>query len=200
MVKRTVLFCIIMLCFFSVEARAQNEVLPRHEVYVGMDWLVQSDRLLFANDVGVGVDGSYTYFLNPHFGLMVNGASYTSVNNPIALIPGARFDSQFFMGGPRVVHRWERITVHGHVLLGMNHESLDPGILSPLLPKISNSGFAWSTGGGVDYNITKNWGWRLFQLDVGRNQAPAGSLLGDPLVTRTTILTGIIYKWGDVKK
>ena len=188
--------CAVLLCFAGVEARAQAYA-PSSELYVGMSVLIQSDRLIDTGDLGVGVDVSYTRFLTGNFGLMFNGAAYTSAGALDPLLPTADFTSQFVMAGPRVVKRWNRFAAHAHGLAGMNHEKTDPGIFDPLLPAVTNTAFTWSVGGGFDLNITKNVGIRLFQVDIGRTNLP-NALFGDPVVMRTTFITGVSIKWGDL--
>ena len=185
-----------LLLLLPVQAAGQGYA-PKSELYAGMDILIQSDRLIDTGDLGTGLRLSYTRFLTSYFGLETDLGAYTSKGGIDPLIARASFSSQFYMGGPRVVKRWRWFAVHAHGLFGVNHEKVDPGIFNPILPAVTNTAFSWSTGGGVDFNITKKWGVRIFQVDIGRTKLP-NALFGDPLVMRTTFVSGVSYKWGNL--
>jgi len=179
--KRLFMFLAAML-LAAIPANAQSEY-PRAEIFGGYSYL--------SADTGVDIDEEFEGFfdnresfhgvgfsvagnLSRRFGIVAD-FSYNRKKigpfGPVIVIPGQSavegdFDLNvlFFLFGPRVYARSERVTGFAHALVGgarVKTEANFPG----LRVSESDTNFAMGFGGGVDVNLTDNIGVRLIQLD-----------------------------------
>jgi len=139
-----------------------------------------------------GFDASFTYNVNHIFGIeaafQYNANDIMEFDGTVEQFPGdpvgyaykANLDaSDFsFMVGPRFAYRKvERITPFVHVLLGINRIEVTPSLTidgedftdeftsETGIGKISDTGFGFIAGGGIDVNVNKTIAIRPIQFD-----------------------------------
>jgi outer membrane protein OmpA-like peptidoglycan-associated protein len=83
-----------------------------------------------------------------------------------------------------------------HALVGLNRLSYDSGAAT-------HNGIGVILGGGMDLNLTKHWGWRLFEADYvwahhnfPQFAGPNFPSLRRPDLQGVRLRTGIVYSWG----
>lgn len=97
-----------------------------------------------------GVSGSAAYNLNNWFGIAGDFGGYHSSPQGVGLTTFT------YMFGPRLTYRTDsKINPFAQVLLGGAHMSASAGGVSA-----STSPFAYSFGGGADFNVTENVSFR----------------------------------------
>jgi opacity protein-like surface antigen len=148
MLKILVLFTFL---FFSISGWSQTTRNMSHEgssgdVFIGYS-LLNGDTLSH----GSGWEAALTGNLRDWFGLKADlGGNYKSVGG----LSAREYNIIF---GPQISHRVNKFNIFVHGLLGVAHFSTDPGP--------SDTGAAWTLGGGVDYDLNSNFAFRPIQLD-----------------------------------
>jgi hypothetical protein len=137
--------------FFSIGGWSQTTRNMSHEgssgdVFIGYS-LLNGDTLSH----GSGWEAALTGNLRDWFGLKADlGGNYKSVGG----LSAREYNIIF---GPQISHRVNKFNIFVHGLLGVAHFSTDPGP--------SDTGAAWTLGGGVDYDLNSNFAFRPIQLD-----------------------------------
>ncbi len=193
----TGLVLILFLLLLSTAALAQQENLPKVELFTGYQWLSpggsvpapgQSPTAPISNKLpGMpqGWGASLTYNFDEHWGLEGDfGGNYQKIaNETTAAI------------GPRFTWRWEGINVFGHTLLGLNR--LTPKGLD------SSNGIGAVLGGGIDLKVWKPMSIRLIEADwvwahhnFSDSVSPAFSDLRHPSLSGARLRTGLVWNFG----
>jgi opacity protein-like surface antigen len=142
----------------AVSAMSFAEDVPKAEVFGGY----QYTRI----NPGGGVDGdnfngwnaAAQYNWSKAFGLKADFSdAYKSVL-------GVSLRQHTYMFGPVVSARSEKATLFAHALFGGAHASADAGN-SGFFASTSDNAFAMALGGGVDYNLHRNFAVRVGQFD-----------------------------------
>ena len=99
--------------------------------------------------------------------------------------------------GPKLYplgHR--KVTPFGHFLVGSaRYSNTTPAYGGfPSVTKTA-SAYAWEAGGGLDWNLSRHWGIRMFQLDFGHENFFGGST-GATRISRR-IAVGFVYRFGE---
>ena len=142
---------IFTFLFFSIGSWAQKTRDMSHEgssgdVFIGYS-LLNGDTLSH----GSGWEAALTGNLRDWFGLKADlGGNYKSIGG----LSAREYNILF---GPQLSHRTNKLNFFVHGLLGVAHFSSDPGP--------SDTGAAWTLGGGVDYDLNSNFAIRPIQLD-----------------------------------
>jgi opacity protein-like surface antigen len=140
----------------SVAAVAQD--VPKGEIFGGY----QYTRI----NPGNGVDGdnfngwnaSAQYNWSRAFGLKADfSGAYKSVL-------GVSLRQHTYLFGPVVSARGEKATVFAHALFGGAHATADAGSTG-FFGSVSDNAFAMAFGGGLDYNLNRNFAVRVGQFD-----------------------------------
>ncbi|MCU1219870.1 MAG: hypothetical protein JWM08_331 [Candidatus Angelobacter sp.] len=137
--------------FFSISGWSQTTRNMSHEgssgdVFIGYS-LLNGDTLSH----GSGWEAALTGNLRDWFGLKADlGGNYKSVGG----LSAREYNIIF---GPQISHRVNKFNIFVHGLLGVAHFSTDGGP--------SDTGAAWTLGGGVDYDLNSNFAFRPIQLD-----------------------------------
>jgi opacity protein-like surface antigen len=168
--KRLLMFLAVML-LAAIPASAQSDY-PSAEIFGGYSYLsadtgaVEDEDIedFFDNREGVhGVGFSVAANLSRNFGV-VGDFSYHWRNLDQFGIGDIKLSTLFFLFGPRVYARSDRVTGFAHALVGGVRAKADfnfPGFSA----SESQTDFAMGFGGGVDVNITSGLAVRLFQAD-----------------------------------
>jgi len=128
--------------------------------------------------------GNYGTHRQPPF------TQFTCLMCPITF-PGTLVNTKIYtyMFGPQVSAPFKVVTPFGHALFGRGHIHQEfVGV--PLPQALSNSGFAYALGGGVDANITKWLAWRV-QGDYLRT-----SFYFNDSQTNFRAATGAVFRFG----
>ncbi|HEV7521260.1 MAG TPA: outer membrane beta-barrel protein [Candidatus Angelobacter sp.] len=137
--------------FFAISGWSQTTRNMSHEgssgdVFIGYS-LLNGDTLSH----GSGWEAALTGNLRDWFGLKADlGGNYKSVGG----LSAREYNIIF---GPQISHRVNKFNIFVHGLLGVAHFSTDGGP--------SDTGAAWTLGGGVDYDLNSNFAFRPIQLD-----------------------------------
>jgi hypothetical protein len=142
---------VFMFLLFSIGSWAQRTRDMSHEgssgdIFLGYS-LLNGDTLSH----GSGWEAALTGNLNDWFGLKADlGGNYKSV-------PGNSVREYNVLFGPQLMHRADKLHFFVHGLVGVAHFSADVGP--------SDTGAAWTLGGGVDYDLNSSFAFRPVQLD-----------------------------------
>jgi len=161
--RRLLLFAVL----FSASSLMCAQENPKYEFFGGYSLLHSSG----ATANGWEASGAYNFDRWIGVALDVSG-HYRSESNDFL-----RFSDHhhFVTVGPQLSWRVNRGTLFGHALFGYGRESVSERLLFPLPPGFSNSfdasdnSFATVLGGGGDWNLGKQFAWRVAQLDYVRS-------------------------------
>ncbi|MFZ0038251.1 MAG: outer membrane beta-barrel protein, partial [Candidatus Acidiferrales bacterium] len=185
-----------LLALGAIPARAQ--ITPRYEVGAGFDFTLAGPQTLTSstatprlNMYGWNTNGVYN--LNRYVGVAVDlSGVYNVQTSPNENIGNATTQSYPFLVGARgypLGHH--KFTPFAQILFGGAYQRLSAPLLNPFPAAIiSNVGYAWEGGVGVDYTIRDHWAIRLLEVDF-LNTHFNGSGQGDE---RATI--GVVYRFG----
>jgi opacity protein-like surface antigen len=142
---------VFILVLFSISSWAQRTRDMTHEgssgdIFIGYS-LLNGDTLSHGSGWEAALTGNFRDWL----GLKADfGGNYKSSGG----ITAREYNVQF---GPQLMTRSNKLHFFAHGLIGIAHFSADG------LP--SDTGTAWTLGGGVDYDLNSNFAFRPVQLD-----------------------------------
>jgi opacity protein-like surface antigen len=97
---------------------------------------------------------------------------------------GTSLRQHHFLFGPVISARSEKATIFAHALFGDARATVDTGTLST-----SDNAFAMALGGGLDYNLNKNFAVRVGQFDY------LPTRFGSDTQNNFRYATGIVFKF-----
>lgn len=168
---RKLFLTLAVVALSAIPARAQDEY-PILEIFGGYSYL-SADTAIEDEDGDIdisdregfhGAGFSFSVNLSRRFGF-VGDFSYNARSISIPGIDGdVGLNALFFLFGPRVTARSDRVTGFGHALIGGVRTTTD---FSDFVPnaKISETSFALGLGGGVDIGVNDDISVRAFQVD-----------------------------------
>ncbi len=182
----------------SSPAVAQSDANPKYDIFVGYQWLHPGGTVPAAgtdptNPMGVklpdsakGAGAAFTYNFDRHW-----GAEFDFGHNREK---GTYTTTASF--GPRFMWRTDAGNYFLHGLISLNNENI--ASLNG-----SSNGIGALLGGGMDLPVTKNWAWRVFQVDYVWSRhnyadfvAAQFADLRRPTFEGVRLRTGIVYSWG----
>ena len=183
---------------FSTSASAQNDSVPKYDIYLGYQWMHPGATVPapFGNpnnptpyqvpDMSTGFGGAFTYNFDRHWGAEFDlGHSWGNSN----------YESTF-SAGPRFMWRTEGSNMFLHALLSYNRFSVKG------LPN-GTDGIGAILGGGWDLPFTKNFSWRVFEANYvfarhnyASYAAPQFPDLRRPTLNGARLGTGVVFSWG----
>lgn len=112
-------------------------------------------------------------------------------------VSGVTCSNLSFMGGPRFTYRNGRFTAFAHGLFGGDRlsASVSTGSVPNLTVSVSNTSFAFATGGGVDYAVTDRISVRLGQFDYFLTRH-LNDIPGVPAQNNYRVSAGIVFAFG----
>jgi outer membrane protein OmpA-like peptidoglycan-associated protein len=182
----------------STSASAQNDTVPKYDVYLGYQWMHPGATVPapFGNpnnptpykapDMSTGFGGAFTYNFDRNWGAEFDlGHSWGNSN----------YESTF-SAGPRFMWRTEGSNMFLHALLSYNRFSVKG------LPN-GNDGIGAILGGGWDLPFSKNFSWRVFEANYvfarhnyASYAAPEFPDLRRPTLNGARLGTGVVFSWG----
>lgn len=167
-------FCLYLISYFP--AAAQD--FPRIEVYGGYAYVNGPQASSNRTSLN-GWQGSATFNVNRWAGIAADfggfyGSDRSVLEPPAVPCPpfcsGVGFSANSsvytFLIGPRFYYRRDRLAPFAEFLLGGAHSGTTTHLIGTIPPGFpssytaGNSSFAFATGGGVDYRLSKHFAWR----------------------------------------
>jgi opacity protein-like surface antigen len=150
-IRWTLLLSFIVLFGLSRAVNAADREYPMFDFFWGYQYAnLDTDS---SRESAHGWGGSLAYNFNRNLGIALDvGGVHGKVGND-----NANLKVHGFGIGPRFTARGERFNWFGHVMGGIGHWDVHEAD--------SDIDFGFNVGGGLDFNITKNLGFRLFQAD-----------------------------------
>jgi hypothetical protein len=194
-----VLSALVAVFVISGSAFAQDDN-PKYDVFAGYQWLHPGATVPAPNgspssptpftlpDMPKGAGAAFTYNFDRHWGLEGDFGYNRDTPSASSEWTGS--------GGPRFYVRTEGANFFIHALGSFNRVTYNSGFNT-------HNGVGMILGGGMDLPITKNFYWRLFQIDYVWAQhnfadfaAAQFSNLRRPEFEGTRLRTGIVIAWG----
>jgi len=184
---KLVVSSLAVLSLFGVTARAQ-ETAPKVDVFAGYSYL----------QANPGVNGVDSFHLHGgsasiayNYREWLSGvADFGGYNNGNILNTGASGTLSTYLFGPRVSYRHlRRITPFGQVLFGVAHANS-----SAFGTGSSQSAFAMTAGGGVDYKLFDHFAIRPFQAEYLMTRFGVGTT-GKQTQNNVRISTGFVFRF-----
>lgn len=212
----------VLLLLVSSAAVAQD--FPKFEVFGGYQFLkvngldegVQAMSEDFPSNAVIstpswlkrGFNASATWNINENFGIeasflrnsdQILKATVASTNSDYQ----AKLTNSTFLVGPRFAFRKHSVvTPFAHVLLGVNNARVNPSLdvngvevdLGENGAEVSNKGFAFAAGGGIDLTLNKLLAVRMVQADYIRaNHTIEGQDYG---LDNLSLSFGVVFRFG----
>jgi outer membrane protein OmpA-like peptidoglycan-associated protein len=144
----------------------------------------------FANFNNHGATGSFTYNASRTLGLVAELGYYRFKNRDVSGTPftGATVSYLF---GPRLnLRRFDYFVPFAEFLLGGARGDV------ALIGSSSQNSFSIAEGGGVDMVISRNFAWRVAQLDYFMTTFSGPFLGANARQNSFRAATGFVYRWG----
>lgn len=150
---------LIVAGMLATAASAQDNETPKYEIFTGYQWLHPGAKVPIAGqpptapigqnipDMPAGAGASFTYFFNHYLGVEADAGGNKKDDA----------SETTFSVGPHLEARRDRTNFFVHSLLGWNHLT-PPGL-------DGRNGLGVILGGGMDLQLTKLIGLRLFEAD-----------------------------------
>ena len=190
---------VIAMILLSGSALAQNDTVPKYDVFVGYQYLYPGASVPLPGNPNDptpfklpgqsrGIGGAFTYNFDAHWG----GEADAGYNRD----SGTATSEWTVSGGPRFMWRTDSGNIFIHSLLSFNRVSYESG-------QVSSNGIGAILGGGMDLPFGKMFSWRLFQADYVFARQNYADLAAPefPNLRRVTfegvrLRTGVVINWG----
>src|SRR5712692_3132834 len=147
----------------SADSRPPGTLVPRYELAAMYDYVNFGPGDPFSNFNNHGAAGSFTYNASKWVGLTGEFGGYRFERSLFPLTGSSAAVSGGFVTylfGPRLnLRKFDHFVPFGEFLIGGASGGTE------LIGTTNQSAFAMATGGGVDMVLTKNFAWRVAQLD-----------------------------------
>jgi hypothetical protein len=176
---------IFILGLTSSAVLAQDEVVPKIDVFAGYSWYNPGLRVNGTNldSDPKGFAGAITYNFNKWVGLTVDGAGHFGSDS------NSRGSNQAgtIMFGPRLIWRQEHFQPFVHTMLGVQTITLDSAF-APAPGVYNDWGIGTMLGGGFDIPVNRRFSVRLLEANyvwahhnffprvANRNSNPSGAI------------------------
>lgn len=147
----------VFAAVFSLASFAQSTDVPKGEIFGGYQYTRINPGSSVDGDNFNGWEASGQYNWSPSIGLKADfSGAYKSVL-------GVSLRQHTYLFGPVVSARSEKATFFAHALFGGARATADTG--SSFFGSVSDNAFAMAFGGGLDYNLNRNFAVRVGQFD-----------------------------------
>ena len=184
---KLVVSLLAVLSLFGVTARAQ-ETAPQVDVFAGYSYLQANPGIRGVDSFHLhGGSASIAY----NYREWLSGvADFGGYNNGNILNTGASGTLSTYLFGPRVSYRHlRRITPFGQVLFGVAHANS-----SAFGTGNSQSAFAMTAGGGVDYKLFDHFAVRPVQAEYLMTRFGVGTT-GTQTQNNVRLSTGFVFRF-----
>src|SRR5437879_2747274 len=175
------------------DTRPPGRLVPRHEIAGMYDYINFSPGDPFANFGNHGASGSFTYNASKWLGLTAELAGYQFQRDLSPLTGSSSSVNGGFMTylfGPRLnLRKFDYFVPFAEFLAGGAHGGTDLG-------GQDQNAFAIATGGGVDIVLTKNFSWRIAQLDYLMTTFSGGAVGASGRQNNFRAATGVVVRFG----
>jgi outer membrane protein OmpA-like peptidoglycan-associated protein len=176
------------------DTRAPGLLLPRYEVAGMYEYINFAPGDPFNNFDNHGATGSFTYNASKWLGLTAEVGGYQFNRNLFPITgsnSGVTGGFSTYLFGPRLnLRKFDHFVPFGQFLVGGAHGGSD------LIGGESQNAFALAAGGGVDMVITKNFAWRVAQLDYLMTSFSGSSLGASGRQNSFRAGTGVVVRFG----
>jgi len=168
--KRLVILVIYVVVGLAATAQEQT---PKYEVFGGYSAFFPDvfDARQAIHGWNASIGGNFNSWLGLKLDLSGHYRSFS----------GTRLMVHNYMLGPQFSYRAKHLTPFAHALFGGSNISGSGGA----------NGFAMALGGGVDWNLNRNFGIRVAQADYLRTH------FGGEWQQDTRVSTGVVLRWGE---
>src|SRR5467141_1970011 len=177
----------------SADTRTPGRLVPRYEIAGMYDYINFSPGDPFANFSNHGASGSLTYNASKWLGLTAELAGYQFQRDLSPLTGSSASVNGGFMTylfGPRLnLRKFDHFVPFAEFLAGGAHGGTDLG-------GQDQNTFAIATGGGVDIVLTKNFSWRIAQLDYLMTTFSGGAVGASGRQNNFRAATGLVLRFG----
>ena len=172
------------------DTRPPGMLVPRYELSGMYQYLNFSPGDPFSSFSNHGATGSFTYNASRVLGLATEVGWYRFKNRNVGGIP-LNGTMQSYLFGPRLnLRKFDYFVPFAEFLVGSAHAG------QAVIGTGTQNAFALATGGGVDMVLTKNFAWRVAQLDYFMTSYSGPAVGTSARQNSFRAGTGFVYRWG----
>src|SRR6266478_6133291 len=172
------------------DTRPPGVLVPRYELSGTYQYLNFSPGDPFSSFSNHGATGSFTYNASRVLGLATEVGWYRFKNRNVGGIQ-LNGTMQSYLFGPRLnLRKFDYFVPFAEFLVGSAHAG------QALIGTGTQNAFALATGGGVDMVLTKNFAWRVAQLDYFMTSYSGPAVGTSARQNSFRAGTGFVYRWG----
>ena len=173
----------------QVQAAGKDATVPRFDVSVGFDYIRANAPPAICNCFGL--DGGYiSGGMHITDWLSLEG-EFTGTHASDISVLGQDLTLMTYTVGPKVTYRHHRLMPYGEFLVGGAHGG-DSYFPSSLASAASATSFAFSTGGGLDVDLTRHFAIRAFDAQYLKTSLPNGA---DNAQNQLMLSAGLVIKF-----
>jgi hypothetical protein len=152
-------------------AASSSDSFHRFDFFAGYSFLNNNISLADDEDGPVqlvhGYAASITFNLNKNFGILADFSGHNGSMNGVSFEEATHQaeDQYYFLFGPTVSHRFGKVRISGHVLVGLAKQHYSDMFVEENSFGFKNTNFAAGFGGSFDWMFSERWGWRILQAD-----------------------------------
>src|SRR5947208_497318 len=169
---------------------APGQLVPRYEFGVLYDYVNFSPGGSFSNFNNHGATGAFTYNASRWLGLTAELGGYRFKNRDLNGTPVSGSIVSYLFGPRLNWRKFDYFVPFAEFLLGGSHGG------AAIVGVGSQSSFSVATGGGVDMILSKNFAWRVAQLDYYMTNFSGIGVGGNARQDSFRAGTGLVYRWG----
>ncbi|PYU09442.1 MAG: flagellar motor protein MotB [Acidobacteria bacterium] len=174
----------------SKDSDAPGQLVPRYEFGVLYDYVNFSPGGSFSNFNNHGATGAFTYNASRWLGLTAELGGYRFKNRDLNGTPVSGSIVSYLFGPRLNWRKFDYFVPFAEFLLGGSHGG------AAIVGVGSQSSFSVATGGGVDMILSKNFAWRVAQLDYYMTNFSGIGVGGNARQDSFRAGTGLVYRWG----
>src|SRR5258708_2639761 len=174
----------------TADTTAPGRLVDRYGVAGMVKYLNLSPGDPFSRFSNHGATGSFTYNASRALGLAAEVGWYRFKNRTVGGIP-LNGTMQSYLFGPRLnLRKFDYFVPFAEFLVGSAHAG------QAVIGTGTQNAFALATGGGVDMVLTKNFAWRVAQLDYFMTSYSGPAVGTSARQNSFRAGTGFVYRWG----
>lgn len=156
--RKSIIWAALAFALANVSFAQTTMDVPKGEIFGGYQYTRINPGNGVSGDNFNGWEGAAQYNWNHYFGVKADfSGAYKSVL-------GVSLRQHTYLFGPVLSARSDKTTLFAHALFGGARASVDSGSTG-FFGNSSESAFAMALGGGLDYNLNRNFAVRVGQFD-----------------------------------